>query len=182
MTSLLPPNATQLEQLAAEAIAQLERVPVPMRNLVNPDRCPVHLLPYLAWAFSVDRWDPLWPEPTKRQIIRSAWYVHAHKGTVGALRRVVEPLGATLAITEWWQTEPPGVPGTFVLDVGVPETGLSDELYDLLTWLIDDAKPVSRHLTALSITLQTPGFLYLGGALLDGDTLTIYPPDTEAAA
>jgi phage tail P2-like protein len=181
VTTLLPPNATPLERLAAEALAQLERVSVPIRDLVNPDRCPTHLLPYLAWACSVDRWDPQWPDATKRHIIRSAWYVHAHKGTVGALRRVVEPLGATLHITEWWQTEPPSLPGTFTLEVGVPEAGLSDELYDLLTWLIDDAKPLSRHLVALSITLQTPGYLYLGAACLDGDTLTVYPLDTEAA-
>jgi phage tail P2-like protein len=180
MSHLLPPSATSLEGLAAEALAQIEHLPVPLRDLANPDRCPVALLPYLAWAFSVDRWDPRWPESTKRHIIRSAWYVHAHKGTVGALRRVIEPLGYLVGIEEWWQTNPPGPPGTFTLEVGVPEAGLSDELYELLSWLIDDAKPLSRHLAKLSIILQTPGHLYLGAAVIDGDTLTVYPLTTEA--
>ena len=58
---LLPGNASELERLAAEALAQIERVPVPIRDLWNPDTCPVALLPYLAWAFSVDRWSQAWP-------------------------------------------------------------------------------------------------------------------------
>ena len=47
---LLPTNASELERLAAEAFAQIERVPVPLRDLWNPDACPVELLPYLAWV------------------------------------------------------------------------------------------------------------------------------------
>ncbi|WP_218789976.1 phage tail protein I, partial [Klebsiella pneumoniae] len=27
------------------------------RDLWNPWKCPVKFLPYLAWAFSVDRWE-----------------------------------------------------------------------------------------------------------------------------
>ncbi|MEN1451482.1 phage tail protein I, partial [Pseudomonas aeruginosa] len=54
---LLPRNATELEQLAAQALADIQRVPIPLRTLWNPSTCPVPLLPYLAWAFSVDRWD-----------------------------------------------------------------------------------------------------------------------------
>ena len=38
---LLPANATELERLAAEVLAQIERVPVPLRQLWNPDTCPV---------------------------------------------------------------------------------------------------------------------------------------------
>ncbi|MBG8794166.1 phage tail protein I [Salmonella enterica subsp. enterica] len=28
----------------------------------NPATCPIRFLPYLAWAFSVDRWDESWTE------------------------------------------------------------------------------------------------------------------------
>ncbi|WP_225063529.1 phage tail protein I, partial [Pseudomonas aeruginosa] len=108
MPSLLPRNATELERLAAEALAQIERVPIPLRQLWNPTTCPVALLPYLAWAFSVDRWDSTWPERVKRQVIRDAYLVHSHKGTLSALRRVVEPVGSLTDILEWWQQTPAG--------------------------------------------------------------------------
>ncbi len=61
---------------------------IPLRTLYNPDTCPVHLLPHLAWAWSVDRWDPEWPESVKRAAIKASFYIHKHKGTIGALRRV----------------------------------------------------------------------------------------------
>ena len=172
---LLPSNATQLERLAAQALAQIERVPVPIRSLIDPALCPVALLPYLAWAFSVDRWEESWSESIKRQVISSAWFVHAHKGTIGALRRVVEPLGYLIRVLEWWQETPPGVPGTFKLDIGVLDSGITDEMYDWLVLLIDDAKPVSRHLIGLAISLETRGNAYVGVAATDGEVLTVYP-------
>lgn len=172
---LLPPNASQLEQLAAEALAQIERVPVPIRDLISPDRCPVDLLPYLAWAFSVDRWDPAWPETVKRQVIKASFFVHAHKGTIGALRRVVEPLGYLIRVREWWEETPVGVPGTFRLVIGVLEGGISEETYESLSLLIDDAKPVSRHLVGLAITLEVRGSLYVAASAVEGDTVTVYP-------
>lgn len=173
---LLPGNATDLERQAAKALAQIERVPVPIRDLINPDRCPVALLPYLAWAFSVDRWDSRWSESAKRGAIRSSYYIHSRKGTIGALRRVVEPLGYLIEVVEWFQTEPQGVPGTFAIKVGVSDEGISEETYQELTWLIDDARPVTRHMTGLAISLQTTGAFYIAGGVYDGDLLDVYPP------
>ena len=76
---LLPNNSTALERQAAQALAEIQRVPIPLRDLCNPNACPVTVLPYLAWAFSVDRWDSNWSEATKRAAIRSSRYIHAHK-------------------------------------------------------------------------------------------------------
>lgn len=174
---LLPGNASELERLAAEALAQIERVPVPIRDLWNPDTCPVALLPYLAWAFSVDRWSQAWPESAKRAAIRAAYFIHAHKGTIGALRRVVEPLGYLIEVREWWEEVPLGVPGTFRLLIGVLDSGITEEMYQELTWLIDDAKPLTRHLVGLAIGLEVRGTTYLGAAVTEGDTLTVYPYD-----
>lgn len=115
--SLLPENANELEKRAAEALAEIRRVPIPLRDLLSPERCPEHLLPYLAWSFSVDRWHTSWPAETKRKAIKDAYFVHAHKGTIGALRRIVETLGYALDINEWWQQEPAGTPGTFSIGI-----------------------------------------------------------------
>ena len=174
--SLLPGNATPLERLAAQALAQIQRTPIPLRQLCNPDTCPAPLLPYLAWAFSVDRWDSRWPESAKRSAIRSAHFVHSRKGTIGALRRVVEPLGFLIEVREWWEETPTTTPGTFQLTVGVLDTGITEEMYQELTWLIDDAKPLSRHLTGLAISLETSGQIHVGACLFEGDQTDIYPP------
>ena len=173
---LLPGNDTPLERNAAQALAQIQRVPIPLRQLCNPNTCPVDLLPYLAWAFSVDRWDSRWTETAKRAAIRSSHYIHSRKGTIGALRRVVEPLGYLIEVLEWWQTTPNGVPGTFAIKVGVLETGITEEMYQELTWLIDDARPVTRHLTGLAISLETTGGINIFASTYDGDEIDVYPP------
>lgn len=177
MKSLLPLNSTQLER-AMEA-AFFEKTIVPLRDLYNPDTCPVHLLPHLAWAWSVDRWDYRWTEAVKRAAIKSSFYIHKHKGTIGALRRVVEPLGYLIEIVEWFKMAPEGVPGTFALKVGVLETGITEEMYQELERLIDDAKPVTRHMIGLAISLETQGNLNVGVTLYDGDELDIYPPEMQ---
>ncbi|WP_053214246.1 phage tail protein I [Pseudomonas sp. Q12-87] len=173
---LLPSNSTPLERQAAQALAQIQRVPIPLRTLYNPDLCPLPLLPYLAWAFSVDRWDSKWTEAAKRAAIRSAYYIHSRKGTIGSLRRVVEPLGYLIEIIEWWQTVPVGPRATFRLKVGVLDTGITEEMYQELTWLIDDAKPLTRHLTGLAISLETTGSVHIGACITEGDEIDIYPP------
>lgn len=174
MKSLLPINSTQLERAIETATEEV--TDVPLRTLYNPDTCPAHLLHQLAWAWSVDRWDNKWSEAVKRAAIRSAFYVHAHKGTIGALRRVVEPLGYLIEVIEWWQTTPKGVPATFALKVGVLDTGITEEMYQELTWLIDDAKPLTRHLTGLAISLETQGVFNIGVAVYEGDVIDVYPP------
>lgn len=175
MDNLLPPNATLLERNLAQAGTAIEAVPVPLRDLWNADNCPVNLLPFLAAALSVDRWDANWTEQTKRSVIKASYFVHKKKGTIGALRRVVEPLGYLIRIVEWWQTTPRGPRGTFRLDIGVLDTGITEEMYQELERLIDDAKPLTRNLLGLAISVEVRGTTYVGAASYLGDELTVYP-------
>lgn len=171
--SLLPTGSSALEVAAAEALASISAMNVPLRQLWNPQTCPLALLPYLAWAWSVDRWDSGWSESTKRDVVAAARYVHRHKGTIGAIRRVVEPLGYLIRVLEWWETSE--APGTFRLDVGVLDTGITEEMYNELERLIADAKPCSRHLIGLSINLDANGAIPVAVASYSGDELTVYP-------
>lgn len=171
--SLLPPSASDFMRNTEKVTERVADIPVTLRTLWNPDTCPVNLLPYLAWALSVDRWDKDWPEQAKRQSIRDAWLIHRHKGTISALRRVVEPLGYIINVTEWWETNDP--PGTFRLDIGVLESGITEEMYYEMERLIADAKPASRHLISLNIIQDIPGYLYTGALSYDGDIITVYP-------
>ena len=171
----VPPNTTPLERALAKACAALADVPVPIRDLWSADRCPVALLPILAWSFSVDRWDDAWSESTKRATIKASRYIHQHKGTIAAVRRVVETLGYVIKITEWWQEVPRGPRGTFALEVGVLDSGITEEMFAEMERLIADAKPLSRHLIGLSIHLETRGQIYVSAQAYDGDEVTVYP-------
>ncbi|END2163764.1 TPA: phage tail protein I [Escherichia coli] len=173
--SLLPPSASDFMRCVERGTARLSALPVSLNQLWDPDTCPVALLPYLAWALSVDRWDRDWMEETKRQVIRDAWAIHRHKGTISAIRRVVEPFGYVINVTEWWETGDPR--GTFRLDIGVLDVGITEEMYTEMERLIADARPVSRHLVGLNIMQDIQGYLYTGGVMYDGDVITIYPQE-----
>ena len=159
MNSLLPPGSTSLERRLAQTCSGISDLQVPLRDLWNPATCPVSFLPYLAWAFSVDRWDEGWTESVKRQVVKDAFYIHQHKGTTSAVRRVVEPFGFLIRIIEWWQTGE--APGTFRLDIGVQDQGITEDTYLELERLISDAKPCSRHRHVHQSADQRPA---LGGS------------------
>ena len=172
-SSLMPPGSSALERRLAEACSGISGLSVPLRDLWNPATCPVSFLPYLAWAFSVDRWDESWAESVKRLVVSDAFYIHQHKGTISAIRRVVEPFGFLIRVIEWWKNG--DAPGTFWLDIGVQDQGITEETYAELERLISDAKPCSRHLLGMSINLQSGGTLFSGAVSYDGDDLTVYP-------
>ncbi|MGP5354759.1 phage tail protein I [Pseudomonas helleri] len=176
-TSLLPSNRTSLEQ----ALAQLSTGDVGLANVLRQvhsvDNCPAPLLPWLAIQRSVDRWDPEWSETIKRKVVKDAFEVHKRKGTVGALRRVVEPFADILDITEWHQLKPMGEPGTFTMSLALFDSGLSETAIAELERMINDTKPVSRHLVGLSITYSPDGTYYIGAGISSGDEVTISSPE-----
>ncbi|MEL5513446.1 phage tail protein I [Serratia bockelmannii] len=177
MNSLLPPGSSQLERRAAEACAGISDLSVPLRDLWNPARCPVKFLPYLAWAFSVDRWDEKWTAAEKRKAVTDAFYIHRRKGTVAAIRRVIEAMGFSMSIAEWWEVADPR--GTFRLTIDVNDVGITDEIVRELERLIGDARPVSRHIAQLNIATAVSGFIYSAVTVHDGDIVTVYPADYE---
>ncbi|MFQ1055670.1 phage tail protein I [Gilliamella apicola] len=169
--TLLPPTATKLEKNLSKAMAC--EPPIPLRSLWDPQTCPNELLPYLAWQYSVDRWDEKWSEQIKRKVIAEAFEIHKLKGTKEAIRRAIEPFGYLIKTTEWWQNNQ--TPGTFALEIGVLDTGITEESYNELSRIIDDVKPVSRQLSNLAIQLVSKGSLPIGASSYDGNTLEIYP-------
>jgi phage tail P2-like protein len=115
MNSLLPPNATPQEAAIEAATARIGEVPVPNATLWNPATCPAALLPWLAWALSVDEWDGTWPEARQREVIAASVAVHRRKGTRGAVVAALAAAGygtATLIeakdLTRLGQTRPLG--------------------------------------------------------------------------
>ncbi|PHV01656.1 phage tail protein I [Iodobacter sp. BJB302] len=173
--SLLPTGSSKLERAIAESCQAGQELPILLAALWNADTCPKAALPYLAWAFSVDRWDEHWSEPVQREVIRQSFFVHQHKGTIGALKRIVEPLGYRLEITEWWEENPTGPRGTFRLEVKTIDQGITEETQIELNYLIDEAKPLSRHLIEMNISVEPRGLIYTGVGQYQGEVINIYP-------
>lgn len=171
---LLPLGSTPLEKRAAEILKTAVENPIVIADLINPDKCPVHLLPYLAWAFSVDKWDENWSEEVKRIAIKQSFFIHKRKGTINAVRRVVEPIGYLIELKEWFNTVPMGEPGTFSLTIEVPETGLNEQTYNELVRLVNDVKPVSRHLKQLAIAVSPTGTMNVFLGQQTGEIITVY--------
>ena len=103
MTTLLPPARTASEEALDEATARIGAVETPVDQVWRPDACPADMLPWLAWALSVDEWDANWSEEAKRASIAAAIPIHQRKGTRASILRTLKVTGygdATL-IENW---------------------------------------------------------------------------------
>ncbi|MCY0247874.1 phage tail protein I [Klebsiella pneumoniae] len=171
----MAPGSSLLEQRAAAACASISDLPVSLRDLWNPWKCPVKFLPYLAWAFSVDRWEETWSETEKRQAVSDAFWIHQRKGTVAAVRRVIETLGYSMTLQEWWAVADPA--GTFRLEIDLNDIGITEPMIKELERIIGDAKPVSRHISQLTLSLNVTALASIGSAFIDSEVITVYPPE-----
>ncbi len=171
--SLMATGSSVLEQRAAEACAVISDLSVPLRDLWNPWKCPVKFLPYLAWAFSVDRWEEAWTDTEKRRAVSDAFWIHQRKGTVAAVRRVIETLGYSMTLQEWWEVADPA--GTFRLEIDLNDIGITETMIKELERIIGDAKPVSRHISQLKLSVSITGIVNIGAAICDGEVTTVYP-------
>ncbi|HBS6202566.1 phage tail protein I [Klebsiella pneumoniae] len=172
-SSLLPPGSSALERRLAQACSGISDLNVPMRDLWNPWKCPAKFLPYLAWAFSVDRWEENWTETAKRQAVSDAFWIHQRKGTVAAVKRVIEGLGYSMTLEEWWKVADPA--GTFRLEIDLNEIGITEPMIYELERIIGDAKPVSRHISQLTLSLNVTALASIGSAFIDSEVITVYP-------
>lgn len=103
LPTLLPPNAQPIEYALEQFSSRQAGLPLPTTKLWNVDSCPATLLPWLAWALSVDNWDASWPEGTKRAAVAASIEIHRRKGSVASVRDAVAAFGfGVAAIVEGW--------------------------------------------------------------------------------
>ncbi|TKD40705.1 phage tail protein I [Azotobacter chroococcum] len=173
MSDLLPPNSTALERAVAEVGASAADLPVPIRELWDPDTCPLALLPWLAWAWSVDEWSDAWSEQQKRDTVRQALPVQRIKGTIGAVRKAVAALGFPVEVQEWFNQSPAGDPYTFRAFVETDQIPATQA--DLLKTLriIAATKNLRSHLTGIQVQARSQTVLQVGAATLTGHDLTV---------
>lgn len=169
MSNLLPPNATITEANFDEAFSRVENVPTPARTTIDPDNAPASILPWMAWAQSVDNWEVDWTEQQKRAVIKAAYAVHRQKGTVFALRTALEALGYDLTVQEWYQQIPQGDPYTFDVILTIDGSEIDAATFNKLLAVIEANKNLRSHLRKVKLIVNSKAVLYAAAATISGN-------------
>ncbi len=176
MSELLPPSSTPLERALANTVAKVSSVPTPARDLWNPDTCPVELLPWLAWAFSLDDWDVTWTEAQQRAAVKASYSVHRYKGTIGSVKDALQALGLGVQVQEWFNQIPAGDPYTYRLLLEVNQYGVSLAQLEKIQDVVDNAKNLRSHMTTLDMTVSSNSTVYIGAVAMSGNEIAFTNP------
>lgn len=164
MSSLLPANTTQFEKDLEATVATADDLPVTIRNLWVADNCPEELLPWLAWATSVDVWDSDWPAHIKRSVINAAFESHRIKGTRTSIDNVVAGFGADISIIEWFENPTNPTPHNFTAIINYNGETVEQEFQDGIISAIERTKPVRSQYT-VETGIRLDKSLNIGGAI-----------------
>ncbi len=117
-TSLLPPSAGPFIRATEATRVRISTIPVDADTLLvaGPLPCSPPALP--AWVFPVTAGPQL---AGRDQATGDSGRMDdtSPQGTLSALRRIVEPLGYLIRVSEWWEFD--GSPGTFTIEIGALE-------------------------------------------------------------
>lgn len=173
MSNLLPPNATPLERHAATAIASATELPVILRDLWNPEACPAELLPWLAWAWSVDSWNDSWSERQQRNTIAEALEVQQIKGTIGAVRTALGAIGLDARVQEWHRQTPIAEPYTFILRLEAEQTPVSKQGISQVLNIVERTKSLRSHLSEIRVHALSRNETHIATASVLGSEVTV---------
>ena len=173
MSDLLPANATAQERAVSLSIERHATLPVPVRDVWNPATCPANLLAWLAWAFSVDEWDPAWTDEQKRRVIQSSIAVHRYKGTIGAVRQALADLFYDVRVQEWFNQLPAGDPYTFRILLEVEQAGAPQAAFASLFNVIERTKNLRSHLEKFQLIVRTRAGPTLAAVTNVGSEVTV---------
>lgn len=185
MSDLLPKNSTQLEKRIAEAVS-LHGVDAPIGTVWSPDVCAAELLPWLAWALSVDEWDLTWTERQKRDAIKASCSVHQHKGTIGAVIDALGSLGFAVRVQEWFSQSPAGQPYTFKLLIDVDQVGYDINGLKKLERVVSASKNLRSHIASIGVSVATSATEIIaavsgtGNEIVVGYSAATYPDGAAA--
>lgn len=154
--ALLPSSATAQERELDLSTARVGDVPSPLRDVWNADSCPESLLPWLAWAFSLDNWDATWTAAQQRAAIKQSVALHRYKGTIGAVKDALQALGFQVDVQEWFNLTPAGDPYTFRLVVNVDQQGADMAALNRLQEIVNTTKNLRSHLDTITPNIRTP--------------------------
>ncbi|EWC40202.1 phage tail protein I [Stutzerimonas stutzeri] len=181
MSELLPPNSIQLERIAAQVGVHATDLPVIIRDLWNPETCPINLLPWLAWAWSVDEWSDAWSERQRRDTVKQALAVQRIKGTIGAVTRGLGALGLPVRVQEWFAQAPAGAPYTFRLLLDVDQMPLTQASLQKVLQVVESTKNLRSQLETalLSATSRSTPYVAVVASVGIDVTVSYSAPATQ---
>lgn len=170
---LLPANSSPQEFALEQTTARIADVPVRVREVWNAAICPEDILPWLAWAYSVDEWDANWTTVQKRGAILAAVEVQRHKGTIGAVREALGALGFGAQVQEWFNQLPEGEPYTYILLLESNQVGIDQEALQKILQVVDRNKNLRSHMAEVRPSVVTRAGPVIAGASSAGNEITI---------
>lgn len=127
-------------------------MPVPVEDLWNPQTCPIDLLPWLAWALSIDQWNVAWSDAQKRDAVAGAIEQQRVKGTRASVEAVLASFDDLLELVEWFEAAPRAAPHTFEVRLPLVDadgvaggTRVSAEFAQAIVTEVTKTKPVRAH-------------------------------------
>jgi len=181
--SLLPINASQLLKDLENSSPKAANLEALNRYVTNPDLVPDNILPWLAWAVSVDDWSDNWSLAVKRNVIKASINVHKKKGTIGALRSALEAFSyENIKVQEWFDYR--GDPHFFRVFFDVTKPGFDVGILPQVQKVIDNTKNVRSHLESLKAFLSAEmGLINMGSVMISKEITPIdhiiYDADDE---
>jgi phage tail P2-like protein len=180
MADLLPTNATALQRAICDAAARILDVDADVvRRASLADDCPEALLPWLAWARSVDEWDAGWPVAVRRAVVRESFAYHGRKGEPTGVRAALAQLGVDATMAEWFETG--RLPYTFGVNLALAENQpYPDSGWAQLLRLVNSAKNARSLLDLITAEVRFRAPAPRVAAWLYGEPaeVTIYPQGT----
>lgn len=173
--SLLPPNATSLLKDLEAVFGDAIDLPTLNRFVNNPDEAPANILPWLAWAVSVDDWSDGWSEEVRRNVIKASIEVHRRKGTIGALKKALQAFNYTNVIVEEW-FDYGADPYFFRVFFDVIEPGFDVSILPQVQKVIESTKNARSHLESLRAYLSAEmGLVNIGSMIISKEVTSLEP-------
>jgi phage tail P2-like protein len=125
------------------------------------DELPESVIDLLAWQWHVDFYEPDFPLDVKRTLVKISIPWHRKKGTLWAVKKVLEDLGFVPTVTEWFDLPAGAKPHTFSVRGHYADDPsniyfLGHETEKLLIAAIWAAKPTRSGLLYLAVAPPPP--------------------------
>jgi phage tail P2-like protein len=170
--SVLPDNRSSLERALELALSQqLYQVEHLYPQLLDAQKAPLSVVPYLALDKQVSEWSSEDSEQEKRTTADHQWRVFRLSGTMAGIRLALEGLNGETEIQRWHEYG--GEPYHMRIRVWVtsaPDAGMVARVSSR----IDEAKS-ERDVYSLGVGVKQRGLLHVAGAVQMAPTLIIGP-------
>lgn len=123
----------------------------------------------LAWQMHIDWYDSAADITIKRQLVKSAYRIHRHRGTPAAVEEVIQIYFGDGYVQEWFEYG--GDPYRFKVVTSNPS--VTAELANQFISVLNSAKNTRSHLETILIALSGEMNLYFAGIVHTGDFLEI---------